>query len=333
MGTVILDGHAIAKKAIPGSTIDIATELSGVVSFFRCEARLNPTAPSAALLVVVRGDIVYEPLASTMASGGHAIGVLGYILNKNTSVSIPLLVATEGQVINDPGATIALATGLVSNLENNGSITTWHGVYSILAKNTGTITGPARFFSCSAEGVQSGTIASLYGFYFPTLTTPPTVSGDTVGFYFGNNPVITTNKYCFRSDDAGALLYSAGDVLVAKKTSTETFVLASGTKTATSTGTDSASTATLNKASGKITTNSIATAFGASHTLTLTNSQIAAADTVYASIDNGTNTAGRPLIGRITPAAGSVVIVVENTHAAAALNGTLVISFASMKVS
>jgi hypothetical protein len=34
---------------------------------------------------------------------------------------------------------------------------------------------------------------------------------------------------------------------------------------------------------------------------------------------------------RVTPAAGSVAILVNNIHASAALNGTLVISFASMK--
>lgn len=104
--------------------------------------------------------------------------------------------------------------------------------------------------------------------------------------------------------------------------------LDTGTKTATA----SAGAATLNKASGKITTEALTTAQDAAYTLTLTNSTIAAADVVLASIANGTNTQGTPILARVTPGSGSVVIVVYNKHASAeALNGTLVISYAVLK--
>lgn len=90
----------------------------------------------------------------------------------------------------------------------------------------------------------------------------------------------------------------------------------------------SAGAATLNAYAGKITTEALTTAQDAVYTLTLTNNKIAAADMVFASFANGTNSAGTPTLLRVTPAAGSVVITIANAHASAvALNGTLVISF------
>lgn len=104
------------------------------------------------------------------------------------------------------------------------------------------------------------------------------------------------------------------------------FTLDTGTKTATAT----AGAATLNKKSGKITTAALTTAAGATYTLTLTNSAIAAADIVLASVALGTATTGVPVITTIAPAAGSVVIVIQNIHASAALDGTIVVSFATL---
>lgn len=103
--------------------------------------------------------------------------------------------------------------------------------------------------------------------------------------------------------------------------------LDTGTKTATAT----AGAATLAKSAGVITSESLTTAAGAIYTLTLTNSTIAAADQVFASVALGTATEGRPTITTVTPAAGSVVIVVQNIHASQALNGTIKIAFAVLK--
>jgi hypothetical protein len=101
----------------------------------------------------------------------------------------------------------------------------------------------------------------------------------------------------------------------------------SGTKTAAAT----AGAATLNKSAGVITSEALSTAAGASYTLTLTDSQIAAADQVFASVGYGTSTTGTPSVTRITPAAGSVVIIVQNVHASAALNGTIKVAFFVLK--
>ena len=101
----------------------------------------------------------------------------------------------------------------------------------------------------------------------------------------------------------------------------------SGMKTATAV----AGAATLNKNSGVVTTEALTTAAGAAYTLTLTDSSIAATDTVFASVAMGSATAGSPAIASVTPAAGSVVIVVRNTTGAAALNGTLNVGFFALK--
>lgn len=103
--------------------------------------------------------------------------------------------------------------------------------------------------------------------------------------------------------------------------------LDTGTKTASAT----AGAATLNKNAGVITSEALTTAAGATYTLTLTNSTIAAADQVFASVAYGTATAGMPCITRVTPAAGSVVIIVQNIHASAALDGTIKIAFMVLK--
>jgi SOS-response transcriptional repressor LexA len=96
--------------------------------------------------------------------------------------------------------------------------------------------------------------------------------------------------------------------------------------------TATAGAATLSALQGRITSESLTTAQNGIYALTLTNDQIAAGDIVLASVANGTNTQGTPIIGRVQPAAGSAVIQVINQHASSqALNGTLVISFVVVK--
>lgn len=98
------------------------------------------------------------------------------------------------------------------------------------------------------------------------------------------------------------------------------------------TGTAVAGAVTVTGREGKITSEALTTAQNAIYTLTITNTSIAAADIVLASVANGTNTQGSPVVTRVTPAAGSVVILVANLHASAqALNGTIVVSFLVIK--
>ena len=105
-----------------------------------------------------------------------------------------------------------------------------------------------------------------------------------------------------------------------------------GLSTEMSTGTCSSSAVTINDYIGKITTEALTTSQNGIETITLTNSKIAAADIVLVTVGNGTNTQGTPMLGIVTPAAGSCVIKVINKHATAeALNGTLKLGFVVIK--
>ena len=130
----------------------------------------------------------------------------------------------------------------------------------------------------------------------------------------------------------GASLAVTGNMGGATASSTGLATLGSakldtGTKTATA----SAGAATLSKNAGVVTTESLTTAGLAAYTLTLTNTTIAAADQMFVSVQNGTNTQGTVAVGLVTPGAGSATIVIRNLHATEALNGTLKIAFAVLK--
>lgn len=103
--------------------------------------------------------------------------------------------------------------------------------------------------------------------------------------------------------------------------------LDTGTKTATAV----AGAATLNKMSGVVTSEALTTAAGGTYLLTLTNSDIAAADIVLASVNLGAGTGGVPCVTAVKPGAGSVTILIQNIHASAAFNAAIVISFAVLK--
>jgi hypothetical protein len=94
------------------------------------------------------------------------------------------------------------------------------------------------------------------------------------------------------------------------------------------TATAASGAATLNKATGVITSESLTTADADTpYTLTLTNSKIKATSVVLASVGLGSATTGTPQIVSVTPAAGSVVILVWNVSASAAFNGTIKVAF------
>lgn len=98
----------------------------------------------------------------------------------------------------------------------------------------------------------------------------------------------------------------------------------------TGTASATAGAATLNSPTGIITSESLTTAGLAAYTLTLTNSYIGAASNVMVTVFNGSNTQGTIVVGKVTPAAGSVVILIQNVHASQALNGTIKVSFVSI---
>ena len=94
------------------------------------------------------------------------------------------------------------------------------------------------------------------------------------------------------------------------------------------TGTSTAGAATVNTQVGRVTTEALTTAAGATYTFTLTNSLIRATSVVMAIVGKGTATTGEPVVHFLTPAAGSAEILIRNVSAATALNGTITINFA-----
>lgn len=101
---------------------------------------------------------------------------------------------------------------------------------------------------------------------------------------------------------------------------------------ATGTGTSTAAAATVNTQSGVVTTEALTTAAGATYTLTLTNSYIKAGSVVHVMVGKGTATTGTMTTAWVTPAAGSAVIILQNIHASAAVNGTIKIGFSVLNV-
>lgn len=77
---------------------------------------------------------------------------------------------------------------------------------------------------------------------------------------------------------------------------------------------------TLSKAICNITTETLTTAAGATYTLTLTNTLVTAASNVQVAAYLKTGTGGPMTVTSVTPAAGSVVIVLTNSGSAALAN-------------
>jgi hypothetical protein len=315
----------VIQPATAGISSTTSTATGGIAPAYYFQGIVNPPTPSTAIVHGILAEANYALGAPAISGAGHLIGSLGHLINNNTN-TLGLGIGIEGKIDNtNAGSIITTAISVDANLSSNaGVIGAWYGVYSDLGSNAGLITKGVGF----GLNIDSnpGVISSYYGFYFPPIGAQANIPV-VIGYFFDNNPGMTGLKYAMYCADTTALIASLGPIQTAGLLTAATFQLDTGVKTAAAV----AGAATLNKASGKITTESLTTAAGATYTLTLTNSQIAAADTAFVSIANGTNSAGDPAVGLVTPAAGSVTIKVVNRHASAALNGTLVISFASMK--
>lgn len=92
----------------------------------------------------------------------------------------------------------------------------------------------------------------------------------------------------------------------------------------------SSGAATCDSRAGAITSETLSTAAGADYVLTLTNKFITPTSVVVPTVGNGDNTTEGLAVNRVQPGNGSVVIHIRNTHASAALNGKIVVSFAVM---
>lgn len=83
-------------------------------------------------------------------------------------------------------------------------------------------------------------------------------------------------------------------------------------------------TVTANQAAAVVTTDSLSTAAGASQTITINDSLATSGSEVLVTRNGGTNSAGTPVI-KAVPGAGTITLTIQNAHASAAFNGTLVL--------
>ena len=93
--------------------------------------------------------------------------------------------------------------------------------------------------------------------------------------------------------------------------------------------TSSSTGVTLNKITGQITTVALTTAAAAEERFTVTNSTVAATDTI--TLGTTYNGAGTPALSVLNVTAGAFDVIITNLHAANALNALMVINFAVIK--
>lgn len=89
---------------------------------------------------------------------------------------------------------------------------------------------------------------------------------------------------------------------------------------------NSSGKATITADAAIITSASLSTGGGATTTFTIGCSLLTPGSIVLSSIQNGTNSGGTPQILTTDPGTQTVTIVVENTAASTAFNGTVIIS-------
>jgi len=91
-------------------------------------------------------------------------------------------------------------------------------------------------------------------------------------------------------------------------------------------------TGVINNDAASVITQSLTTAAGTNVTITINSPQINSSSIVLATIQNGSNNAGTPVLQLVTASGssqgvGSVAFLIANTHATNAFNGSLEINF------
>jgi hypothetical protein len=221
--------------------------------------------------------------------------------------------ATNNLVYLETSDTTATATASgyltaqATNIDNlNEGVWTWETNDCIMLSASDGISW------CSINSTFT-TLVPFSGFGVSAVTFSGTlVSGDIPEFSGTSGDIIDSGFAA-----ANVMLKNASNVMAAGAN------VITDKATATTTG----GAATINKQSGVLTTPALTTASGAAYTITLTNSEIATTSIILCQIQGGSNTTpGITIIA--TPGAGSATILLENSGvAAAALNGTVILSF------
>jgi len=137
----------------------------------------------------------------------------------------------------------------------------------------------------------------------------------------------TASAYALWDQSADALILAGAAKL--QVTGSGSIGYATGSGGAVTQITSASTGVTLNKTNGQITTVALTTAAGAEERFTVTNSTVAATDTII--LGTTYDGAGTPMLSVQKIAAGAFDVVITNAHATNALNALMVINFAVIK--
>jgi hypothetical protein len=235
-----------------------------------------------------------------------------------------------------PGTGVTITTGNV--LIDGCSFKGGTGSHISFGASAGIVTIKNCTFASIGTAIGGNAAAmakAIYGNNTFIGVTTPGLTGDAFASANGRNLRVTdngttsNNRVVIKSNNAGndAIIATEGDSdtnisLIALPAGTGLFK--SGSR---ANATAAAGAATANGQRCQITSESLTTAAGSDYVLTLGNTFVVSTSSqVFASVANGTNTTEGVAVNRVQPSSGQVVIRVRNTHASAALNGTLVIN-------
>ena len=299
-GTALLSGTALLDSSGNFTAVNSIANAVG-----------SAAAPSYTFTAETNTGI-YSSAANTLdfatdgtrqVSVGGAVVAVNYITLKGSVASSPVLIGAAG---TDTSVSVEIVP------KGSGNLNVLTGNINALAGNV--IAG--------ASGA-AGTVTSY----------PATASEGSLILAAVSN---ATGNFTTTISNAAAVAQSQVVTIPDGGAATSTFLLNSGVQTFASgakltldkgTGTESAGAVTISHQTGVITSTSLTTAAGSTHTITLTNTLIATTSVVLVSLMGGSNTTIGVQLSA-TAANGSSVITVSNNNASSALNGTLIIGFA-----
>jgi hypothetical protein len=135
-------------------------------------------------------------------------------------------------------------------------------------------------------------------------------------------------------DEVDMYQTSTGRIMKATALELATYVVSSAASSASGTVTTSGNVGTLNKLYGAVVTDSqTITGQAAAQSVTITNSTVTVGDLIMATLDEGTNTTGIPVLRTCHAGAGVMTFKINNaaTTATAAFAGTFIINYEIIK--
>lgn len=205
----------------------------------------------------------------------------------------------------------------------------------------GTSTGSQRYFISRSPTATRGSLrvgaSNNVGNFDTTISNASMGQSSTINIpdpavasaNFAVAPAALVNNNLIRASGTAGLVADAGIAVsqVMQLNATNTMAAGSAIVLAKDNGTEAGNAVTANGVAGVITTSALATAGGASYSITWTNSKITASSVVLLTISGGTNTVQQVTV-TCTPGAGTATIDIYNTTAATPLNGTILLSYA-----